>query len=166
MRPSIAAGLIALGLVGCGPAGGPAEGRRLYTADLAPNPGSGLSNPDAGAPADAGGDPDCPAPTLAALQEQVLLPYCSECHAGPTAPEGLDLSLPLAELSPRLAQAAHGSPSGMPLVAPGRRGGSFLYLKVFLETPLSGARMPKDRPALTACQLDALGAWIDSGAPP
>lgn len=158
--------LVILGSAACGPAGGPAEGRRLYTADLAPNPGSGLSNPDGDPQPEPEPDPACPTPTLGSLRDEVFLPLCSGCHTGPLAPEGLTLDLAPADLLARLAQPAHGSPSGMPLIAGGRRGGSFLYLKVFLETPLAGVRMPKDEPALSDCQLEALGQWIDAGALP
>ncbi|MBK6683782.1 MAG: hypothetical protein IPG45_04860 [Deltaproteobacteria bacterium] len=158
--------LVTLGPAACGPAGGPAEGRRLYTADLAPNPGSGLSNPDPDPEPEPEPDPACPTPTLSSLRDEVFLPLCSSCHSGTLAPEGLALDLAPTELLARLGQPAHGSPSGMPLIAGGRRGGSFLYLKVFLETPLAGVQMPKDAPALSDCQVEALGAWIDAGALP
>jgi hypothetical protein len=156
--------LLVIGLfAACGPAGGPGEGRRLYTSDLAPNPGSGLD------PKDQPQDPppeeeECPDATLASIRDQILLPHCASCHSGGLAPEALDLSVEPEALLARLALASRGSPSGMPLVRAGQRGGSYLYLKVFLENPLAGDQMPKEKDPLSACQIEALGDWIDAGA--
>ncbi len=169
------AGLTAAALAACVPPGAPEGGlirgtvveSRSVTED-----GRGGDGSDAGTPlrrADAGfvdaGYSGCVAPTLEALRAELLVPRCgrAECHVGPDAPESLDLTLPLAELRTRLGQAANQSPSGLPLIRGGERGGSYLFLKVFLARPLTGERMPPDAP-LDDCELDALAAWIDAGA--
>ena len=153
-------------LSACGPAGGP-DGRMLAIAQT----DAGLvvrTSSDAGVmmEIDAGGPPPgCPSPTLESLREEVFVPTCSTgaCHGGPTARLGLDLSLPLGQLRPRLSQAAMQSPSNLRLIEPNAIGSSYLYLKVFLPAPGIGERMPPGG-QLKACELQALKDWINAGA--
>ncbi len=111
--------------------------------------------------------PACAQPNLASLREEIFLKKCavSGCHIPGEMPptQDLDLSLPQAELIQRLMQPAAQSPSGMPLITPGRKGASYLYLKVFLESPLEGASMPPNG-RLEACEIMALERWIERGA--
>lgn len=110
-------------------------------------------------------NPDCPAPTLIDLHTAIFSPTCaaSECHVGAEAPEGLDFSIEPDALRARLEQPATQSPSGIPLITPGQPASSYLYLKVFLKTPLIGEQMPPTEP-LVECEVDAIRTWIEQGA--
>jgi hypothetical protein len=160
--------LVSLGLAGaaCGPAGGPRGTVLALVADGGVGAGPDGGRPGGGRP-DAGVDPACPDPTLASLAEKVFRPTCatSGCHQGDTPAEGLALDLEEAALQVHLRQASRQSPSGMPLVTPGRTGASYLYLKVAVASPLSGRRMPRDEAPLSECALDALAAWIETLPP-
>jgi hypothetical protein len=161
-----AATLLALASSACGAAGGP--GGRYVTPDPDPDPDAGIRDtgtmtstvPDAGHRR-----PGCPAPTLESIRAEIFLPKCGTptCHGGA---EELDLTLPIDALRPRLLQPSTQSPSRLPLIAPSEVGRSWLYLKVFLDQPLAGDRMPPPPdPPLTDCQKEAIEEWIKSGAP-
>lgn len=144
-------------IAACGPAGGPGSGRLAVVGQAERADETQTTEPKTEAPK------GCLEPTLAALREQILLPRCATagCHDAETAREGLDLSIPLDALTARLAAAATQSPSGMPLITPGQPGRSYLWLKVSVETPLIGVRMPKREAALEDCELEALRAFIE-----
>lgn len=168
VRSSLALALGSVLTLACGP-GAELTGR-LLVATPRPDAGTTTSTPtpDAGfGPRDGGpGTEHCPEPTLTSIREKVFVPTCAvaSCHVAPMPKEELDLSLPVAELSARLRERSRESASGLQLVAPGAVGASWLYLKVFFETPTTGDSMPPDL-RLDDCQLDGIRDWINAGAP-
>jgi len=155
----------ALALLACGPAGGP-SGRFVAGAspDARPLADVETSNlPDAAATPDAGRVPGCPLPELSDIRATTFIPRCAipDCHAAPGR-EGLILSLETEALRARLLMPSTQSPSGLPLVARGEIGRSYLYLKVFAQ-PVTGERMPPTGP-LPMCEIQAIKDWISRGA--
>lgn len=144
-------------LAACGPAGGPSSGTLATRTDTTTAPRR--PPPD---PTTAPKEEVCVEATLEAIRQDIFLPSCATegCHAGAAPRADLDLSLELDALKARLAASSKQSPSGMPLVNPGQPSSSYLYLKVFLETPLIGASMPKDA-TLEDCEIAAIRAYIE-----
>ena len=55
---------------------------------------------------------------------------------------------------------------GMPLVDPGNHANSYVYLKIAWDPPPDyGSQMPKTFAYLDADTIEAIGLWIDAGAP-
>ena len=161
-RGLVTAGLGVTCLAGtwaCDPAGGPSgHWLQIYADATTGSSTTTRPKPDAG---------PCPEPTLEAIRDEIFSPKCAVtgCHVTGVDPpkEDLDLSLPLADLRARLTQAAMQSPSGLPLIGGNDLGASYLYLKVFLTTPVAGERMPPRQP-LERCEIDAIRDWIRAGA--
>lgn len=112
------------------------------------------------------GGSDCPNVSLTSIRERVFLTRCggSRCHASDQPAMGLDLSLEVAELSPRLREKSMETLQGLPLIKPNAYGSSYLYLKIFFATPTEGEQMPPTAP-LDQCTLDSFKDWIQLGAP-
>jgi hypothetical protein len=53
---------------------------------------------------------------------------------------------------------------GLKRVVPGAPEESLLFLKVSMETPPCGTRMPRGGAALPAAEIDLVRAWIAGGA--
>jgi hypothetical protein len=106
-------------------------------------------------------------PTLQSIQENVFTPICSACHTGPTGPNlpaGMDLSSEAASLTSLVQAPSIQSPATM-RVERGDANNSYLIEK--LEGTASvGDRMPRGGPFLEQATVDAIRAWIDSGANP
>jgi cysteine-rich repeat protein len=159
---------------------GRATGRRpTRFVAIASRCGDGLVDPGLGERCDDGNLSDtdgcesrcgrCIAPatlpsTLAAVQANVFDRACVNCHgAQPTA--GLDLRAPGAHA--RLVGVA--TASGLFQIAPGDRTRSLVWLKIAKASfgaleDLPGAGMPIGFP-LPGDVAEALGVWIDAGAP-
>ncbi len=105
--------------------------------------------------------------SLDSIQANVFAMSCalSGCHtgpAGPGLPQGLDLSSADASFANLVGVTSVQDPSTL-RVAPGDAGGSYLVQK--LEgTAAVGGRMPAASPPLDQSTIDAIRAWIDSGA--
>lgn len=106
-------------------------------------------------------------PTLQSIQENVFTPACSACHSGPTGPNlpaGMDLSSEAASLA-SLVQVPSIQVPATSRVERGDANNSYLIEK--LEGTASvGDRMPRGGPFLEQATVDAIRAWIDSGANP
>jgi hypothetical protein len=134
--------------------------------DAAADSGGSLP-PDSGAPKlDAARDfgPVSPSATWDALQ--LVLANCVYCHNDPSK----RLNLQYQDLHARLVNAvAEKSPANCPnrvLVVPGDPMQSLLYLKVAGKMPANcGARMPYNKPPVTAMELKTVFDWITAGAP-
>ncbi len=109
-------------------------------------------------------DPACPAPdvepfTTDALQRRFDF-ECVFCH-GPVNPfSGLDLTEPFEDAVVDVGSAQ----VAMPLVKPGDRQQSFLYLKLtwhHLEVGGDGEGMPPEGEKWSAADAERLGRWID-----
>jgi mono/diheme cytochrome c family protein len=92
-------------------------------------------------------------------KQQVFGPVCSQCHAGPEAPRDLELQgdLPLQAIG-RLSDKVE----NVMLVKPGDPDNSYLVWKIEGRSQIDGKRMPRDLPALSQTQIDAVRAWIRS----
>jgi hypothetical protein len=100
-----------------------------------------------------------PAADTCEVAQKVFLPYCTTCHNGTV--NALDLQ------PDKLAGLANMvSPAYAPalLVVPGDRQASLLYRKATSPGPDDGLLMPLSG-AMPAEAIEALGAWIDAGAP-
>lgn len=146
-------------LLACGPAGGPSSGRLSVDEDPASRLEAAERERAQEPPVQEG---PCIEPTLAALSESLFVPTCAtgDCHAGAEPSAGLDLSLDVDALEARLAEPSSQSPTGMPLVTKGELGASYLYLKVYLASPLIGRQMPRGG-ELAECEIEALAAYIE-----
>jgi hypothetical protein len=142
---------------------------------------SGSTKPDASVAADSGGSlpRDSGAPKLDASRDfapagpsatwdalQLVLANCVYCHNDPSK----RLNLQYQDLHARLVNAvAEKSPANCPnriLVVPGEPMQSLLYLKVAGKMPANcGARMPFNKPPVTAMELKTVFDWITAGAP-
>lgn len=107
----------------------------------------------------------CVGADLGSIATQILTPKCatSGCHTGAAPAQGLGFDVDLATLAARLRQPASESASGMPLITPNGIGASYLYLKVALDSPLSGGPMPPSE-KLKDCEIAAIKAWVEAGA--
>lgn len=105
--------------------------------------------------------------SLESIQANVFAVSCalSGCHSGPSGPglpSGLDLSSADASFANLVNVASVQVPTAL-RVAPGDADASYLIQK--LEgTAAVGGRMPAASPPLDQATIDAIRAWIDSGA--
>jgi hypothetical protein len=104
--------------------------------------------------------------TLATVQNSVFSPSCalSNCHIGPGAPFGLDLSQGHAMANLRNVPSAEIPQYDR--VEPGRAFESYLYMKVTADERIAGDPMPLVGGPLSSGQLDLLRRWIEDGANP
>ena len=136
--------------------------------------GTGASDVDLGdhaGPRESGGaDIDGnAAPTWTRLYADVISNQCPTCHY----PSGIGVSLGRLDMSspatayeslvntPAAGDACAGH--GVRLT-PDEPDASILYLKVSLDNPPCGARMPLGGPALSDAQLSQIRDWIKAGA--
>lgn len=84
------------------------------------------------------------------------------CH-GSAASGGLNFSQSKDQVHALLV-GVDSAGSGLQRVATSSRAASFLYVKLSDENA-PGGRMPPLGSALPQCEIDAIGAWIDKGAP-
>jgi cysteine-rich repeat protein len=113
----------------------------------------------------------CAAPTtfassFDAIQANVFDRTCTTCH-GAALTAGLDLRAP--GTWARIVGVEAPDTGGLLLVAPGDRAASFVWLKIAKATlgdgdDLPGAGMPIGL-SLRPSVVEALGRWIDAGAP-
>ena len=108
-------------------------------------------------------DPQGLQPTLASIQENVLTPICTQCHAGNNAPLGLRMD-DLDTSITNLIDVDSVTNSHFKLVNPGNADTSFLFMKV-IGDPLAGNQMPLGQAPLPAETIAVLRSWIESGAP-
>lgn len=109
------------------------------------------------------------APDLDAVWTQVLQPRCSSCHSGTHPPAGLDLSTVETARATLLGTVSPFRP-GVPRVAAGRHGSSYLMWKLLGLPGIWGDPMPPPTdstwPEDRACgttdpELRSVAAWID-----
>jgi hypothetical protein len=105
------------------------------------------------------------APTLLAVQAQVLTPRCalSGCHVTGTAPFGLDMSS-AASSAAHLIGVASGEKPAMLRVAAGDSANSYMYWKLSGNPNINGDPMPASGGPLSPADLALIAAWIDGGA--
>jgi len=86
----------------------------------------------------------------------ILDSNCINCHSGATPPRNLHLD--------SYAGVLAGGLTGTEVVSC-QAEGSLIYLKVSLDNPPVGARMPLGGPYLATSQIEIIRRWIDIGAP-
>ena len=108
------------------------------------------------------------APTLASIQENVFTPSCalSGCHSGPSGlslPSGMDLTNAAASYA-NLVGVESRQEAGTMRVAAFDADSSYLVHKIE-GTHSTGSQMPLGGAPLERPIIDAIRAWINSGAP-
>jgi hypothetical protein len=105
------------------------------------------------------------APTLLVVQSQVFTPRCAlpGCHAGPTAPFGMNLQS-VSTSSANLIGVPSGEMPGLMRIAPGDSANSYLYWKVSGNPGITGDPMPLTGGPLSNGELSLIASWIDGGA--
>ncbi len=103
-------------------------------------------------------------PTLASIQENVFNTSCAfaQCHAGPNAQMGLNLSEGQARAN--LVNVDSREVPSFKRVEPGNPDDSYLVMKIEGDSRIDGQRMPLNSPALSAEQIGAIREWIANGA--
>lgn len=144
-----AAALVALitSTAGCG--GGSGEGLDSSGRPLVPG---GPGGP---------GDGGVLVASLASIQDRVLTPLCTICHAGAAAPVGLRLDA--GNSHALLVGVPSGEQPSLLRVAPGRPDDSYLIHKLEGHAAV-GARMPLGGPYLDVTTINIIRQWITAGA--
>jgi hypothetical protein len=101
--------------------------------------------------------------TFQQVQDTVLTPVCTACHAGSSAPLGLRLDA--GNSYALLFNVASVEASSLKRVSPGDSSNSYLVQKIEGRAAV-GARMPLGGAALPQSSIDLVKAWIDAGARP
>lgn len=107
-------------------------------------------------------DPNAPmTATFTSIQSHVFTPICTKCHAGSTAPAGLQLDA--ANSYGMLVGVDSGEVSSLKRVEAGNADNSYLIHK--LEGHQSvGQRMPLGGPYLDQATINLIRQWINNGA--
>jgi len=101
------------------------------------------------------------APALQTIQSSVFTPICTVCHAGPGAPEGLQLGA--GNSLSMLVNVPSSQSPGMLRVKPGDPNNSYL-IKKLEGTASVGGQMPRGGPFLPQATIDFIRQWITDGA--
>lgn len=115
-----------------------------------------------GRPLDEGGNVPL-APTLAGIQANVFNPFCTVCHSGANAAQGLRLDA--ANSFSNLVGIGSEQDGSTLRVDPGNPDGSYLVQKLEGSAAVGG-RMPLDGPALPQSTIAVVRQWILDGALP
>lgn len=101
--------------------------------------------------------------TFQQIQDTILTPVCTQCHAGAAAPLGLRLDA--ANSFSMLVNVPSVQVPSLRRVAPGDPDASYLVQKIEGRAGV-GARMPLGGPPLPQASLDLVREWIATGAMP
>ncbi len=99
--------------------------------------------------------------TFASIQDKVLTPVCTGCHAGSVAPAGLRLDAGNSYAA--LVGVASAEAPSLRRVAAGNPDDSYLVQKLEGRAAV-GARMPLGGPYLDAATVAVIRQWIAAGA--
>ena len=111
--------------------------------------------------------PEAPRPVSFSQDVQpIITTACGGCHSpgGLADLFGIEMFLREGEAYDAIVNVTSGLRSDLTLVVPGDSAASLFYLKVALDTPPIGDRMPRSAPVLTDEDLAAIRDWIDEGA--
>ncbi len=108
------------------------------------------------------GLPPATGATFKAVQDNVLTPFCTGCHAGAAAPLGLRLDA--GNSYALLVNVPSVEVGSLRRVLPGDPGNSYLVQKIEGRASV-GARMPLGGAALSQANIDLVRAWVAAGAP-
>jgi hypothetical protein len=96
------------------------------------------------------------------IQDNVFTPVCTRCHAGATAPRGLQLDA--ANSYALLVGVASSEVPGIQRIQAGNPSASYLIQKIS-GTAAVGQRMPLGGPPLPQSTIDVIAQWVRNGAP-
>ncbi len=126
-----------------------------------PPPGGGN---DAGSPPGQDAGPGPSTVTFTQVFNTVLSPVCASCHGNDVPNMSFaSKSTAYTDLVGVSAQGTSCSSSGEKRVVASSSATSLLYMKVAGTQPC-GARMPKNKPALSQANITLIKSWIDDGA--
>ena len=108
-------------------------------------------------------EPDTIQPTLASIQDNVLTPFCTQCHIGSSAPRGLQMD-DLATSIANLIDVDSAANPQFKLVSPNQPEQSYFYLKI-IGDPQAGNQMPLRQAPLSSEIQAVIKTWIENGAP-
>lgn len=100
--------------------------------------------------------------TFQQIQDTVLTPICTACHAGGSAPLGLRLDA--GNSYALLVNVASVEVPSLSRVKPGDPDNSYIVQKIEGRAAVGG-RMPLGGPALSQANIDLIRQWIAEGAP-
>jgi hypothetical protein len=96
------------------------------------------------------------------IQDNVFTPICTKCHAGASAPEGLQLDA--THSYALLVGVASTEQPTVLRVAPGDPDSSYIIRKLQGAPGISGQQMPFGGPYLPQSTIDVIRQWIINGA--
>lgn len=99
--------------------------------------------------------------------QPILTEFCATCHVQGGAADlaGIDLRLVQGQAYAMLRNGESQQQSEFPLVTPGDPDASWLMMKLTLNPPPVGLRMPRFAPPLSDADLNLIRRWIEQGAP-
>jgi len=100
---------------------------------------------------------------LQSIEENVFTPICSKCHAGASAPEGLELDAQHAYQD--LVNVPSVEQPSLMRVKPGDPDSSYMVHKIEGLPGIVGGQMPLGETPLPQATIDAIRQWISNGAP-
>jgi hypothetical protein len=104
-------------------------------------------------------------PKVPVVIQTIFNDECIQCHSGPSAPRGQDLSENAAYL--KIVNVASVEQPALKRIAPGDTTNSYLIRKIQGTPGISFSRMPADGPPyLTTAQIDSIRSWVFNGALP
>jgi len=124
--------------------------------------GNGEGLDESGRPIDEGSGSGPPTSDFQTIQDTILTPACTMCHAGASAPRGLRLDA--GNSYAMLVSVASAEVPGLLRVNPGDPDASYLVQKIEGRAAV-GARMPLGGPPLPQESIDLIRQWITAGAP-
>ncbi len=98
--------------------------------------------------------------------QPLLSAVCAGCHSpgGAAMLAGIPMDLRSATAYDDVVNQPSVQDPTWTLVVPGDAESSLLFLKVSMDDPPIGDRMPRFAPPLSAAQIEAIRDWIDQGA--
>ena len=96
-------------------------------------------------------------PGYAAGVAPILATKCTPCHIG-NRTSGVEMT------SYGLLTTSIGDQYGELVVQPGSAADSPIVNKISSDSPMHGARMPRDRAPLSSAEIQTISDWIDGGA--
>jgi hypothetical protein len=105
--------------------------------------------------------------SFATQVEPILVNSCSGCHSPGGAAfvdNGIPMNLTEGQAYDAIVNQLSVQNASWTIVVPGDSASSLLYLKVSMDTPPVGVRMPRFTPPLSGTEQGLIRDWIDQGA--
>ena len=98
-----------------------------------------------------------PAVSLAQVQKDIFLPYCSDCHNPGGPPPNFASAAVSGSTSINVPSAEQ---PAVPYVKPGDPNGSYIIQKILGLDSIAGRQMPAGGPYLSPSQVEEVNSWI------